>query len=161
MPRQKQGAGRHDIPERDGVIYASRVSVSAVAEALKSFRGQTVPGSLFERTDGNNIALATLTLDDGTTLVDLDDATELAHRRITPSHVASIDRPTTQAIARRIFDEGAAGIAWWSALKSSWKNATLFETRVKGRLLAVDIEILRPGLELVARAAAEVFVRFK
>src|SRR6202023_1254219 len=39
FPREFQGEGRHDNPERYGCLYVSEVAVSAVAEALAMFRG--------------------------------------------------------------------------------------------------------------------------
>ena len=161
VPRQKQGAGRHDIPERDGVLYCSEIAGSAVAEAIKSFRGQSVPRSVFIRPGGMTIALATLELDDAIALIDLDDSAHLASRGITPSQVASSHRPTTQGIARRLFDEGSPGFTWWSALKSSWKNATLFESRVRAHMKIRDVSSLSADLDAVVHAAGEMFVTFR
>jgi hypothetical protein len=43
--------------------------------------------------------------------------------------VATRRRATTQAMAASIFEEGAAGLLWWSALEAEWINATLFFER--------------------------------
>jgi hypothetical protein len=134
VPRDKQGAGRHDIPERDGVLYCSTVVISAVAEAIKSFRGRTIRNDLFRRPDGLVVSVAGYELDDGIKIVDLNDPQNLAKRRLTPAQIATFDRKTTQGIARRFYDEGIAGFSWWSTLEAGWRNVTLFESRVKKHL---------------------------
>ncbi|MBI5529429.1 MAG: RES family NAD+ phosphorylase [Deltaproteobacteria bacterium] len=161
VPRHKQGAGRHDVPEKDGVIYTSKIAVSAVAEALKSFRGQPAPPGVFDRPDGTRLALATFDLHNAVVLVDLDDPTELAARGLNPSLVASGLRPATQALARTLYDEGVAAFLWWSALNASWKNAALFEGRVRSGLRVTEITALRAGLDVVTRAALELNVSLK
>jgi hypothetical protein len=159
VPRHKQGAGRHDIPERDGVVYCSEVAISAVAEAIKSFRGQVVSQGIFTRPDGTVLSLATFELDDSIALIDLDDTVKLTSLGIAPSKVASPHRTVTQGIARKLFDEGNAGFTWWSALKSSWKNATLFESRVRSYLKIRDIGVLGVDMAIVGQAADEMLVR--
>jgi hypothetical protein len=159
VPRHKQGAGRHDIPEREGVIYCSKVAVSAVAETLKPFRGQTVPRRIFSRPDGTVVALATLELEDSITLVDLDDTAQLSFLGFAPSEASSTHRAITQAVARKLFDQKHPGFIWWSALKSSWKNATLFESRVSSYLKVSDIVNLGADLTIVNQIADEMFVK--
>ena len=66
-------------------------------------------------------------------LVDLDDPAVLVARGWRPSQVATRHRATTQSIARTLFDDGAVGCSWWSALDASWTNVTLFGSR-GGRL---------------------------
>jgi hypothetical protein len=39
VPREYQGNGRHDAPDRYGCLYLAEVAVSAVAEMLAPFRG--------------------------------------------------------------------------------------------------------------------------
>jgi hypothetical protein len=100
-----------------------------VAERLQPFRGQTLVDDDFQRLGNLTIALVALEIDDGASLVDLDNPQELATRDWRPSAVASRERVRTQQQARRIFDEGATGFTWWSTLLSHWTNVTLFHER--------------------------------
>jgi len=43
-----------------------------------------------------------------------------------PSHVATLRRAVTQAVAAAVFQEGAGGFEWWSTLDAEWTNVTLF-----------------------------------
>lgn len=128
-PRAQQGSGRHDNPDLYGALYLSRIEVSAVAEWLAGFRGQTLMPDDFTRTDGRRWALVGL---DGLALrgtVDLDDPLELAARQLRPSMVATCTRSTTQQVAGTLFAEGIPGFGWWSTLEASWPNVTLFAER--------------------------------
>ncbi len=64
FPRELQGLGRHDNPDRYGCLYASEAAVAAVAEALAPFRGSGAlsPGMLTRA--GLPLALARLELDE-------------------------------------------------------------------------------------------------
>jgi hypothetical protein len=128
-PQAQQGSGRHDNPDLYGALYVARVEVSAVAEWLAGFRGQSLGPDDFARTDSRRWALAGL--DDGALrgIVDLDDPLELAARRLRPSGVATRMRSTTQQVAETLFAEGVPGFGWWSTLEASWPNVTLFAER--------------------------------
>jgi hypothetical protein len=137
-PRAQQGDGRHDNPDLYGALYVSRVEVSAVAEWLGGFRGQTLVPDDFARTDGRRWALVGL---DDTALrgiVDLDDPVELAARRMRPSRVATRTPSTTQRVAATLFAEGIPGFGWWSTLESAWPNVTLFAERALDALSVAD-----------------------
>lgn len=155
VPRDRQGVGRHDNPEHYGALYLTRSPVSAVAERIQGFRGQSITDADLRRKGTDHLAL--VAFDEGTldALVDLDDPHELAARTLRPSRVATRERVTTQAIALGLFAEGHTGFTWWSALEASWTNVTLFAERVGGRpTFAGDPEpltIAHPAL----RAAAE------
>jgi len=142
VPRERQGANRHDNPDRYTAIYLAREPESAVAEAIQGFRGRTLTDADLERADGRRLALAAL--DDAAVppLVDLDDPAVLVARAWRPSQVATRHRQTTQAIARTLFDDGAAGCSWWSALEASWTNVTLFGMRAGILGLAGPVEPL-------------------
>lgn len=162
VPRAKQGAGRHDIPERDGVLYCSQMAVSAVVETIKSFRGLTITNDIFDRPNGLRVALVHLRLHDNIGLLDLDDPNQLASRQLIPSLVVSSHRQITQDMTRKLYDEGLAGFTWWSTLDSSWKNVTLFESRVRSSLqLAGDIVALHLNIYEVQQAAKHLHMRFK
>ena len=129
VARTRQGSGRHDAPERYGAWYCSRTAVSAVAECLQYLRGHAVTDADFRRVGGAAKAIVGLRLEEGLTIVDLDDPSQLVTRRIRPSQVATLRRPVTQQIAASVFEEGAFGLAWWSTLEAEWTNVTLFHER--------------------------------
>ena len=142
VPRERQGANRHDNPDRYTALYLAREPESAIAEAIQGFRGRTLTDADFERADGRRLALAAL--DDAAVppLVDLDDPATLLAWAWRPSQVATRHRDTTQAIARALYDDGAAGCSWWSALEASWTNVTLFGSRAGPLALAAPVEPL-------------------
>jgi hypothetical protein len=154
FPRELQGQGRHDNPDRYGCLYASEAAVSAVAEALAPFRasGALSPGMLMRA--GLPLALARLDLDDRGQLVDLDDPHVLTRRGLRPSRVATRTRTVTQAYAARLFDEtsGVVGLRWWSTLEAGLINLTLFD-RAASRLSLLDIEPLTIEHAAVVEAA--------
>ena len=133
VARVRQGVGRHDNPLQYGALYVSRSPESAVAESIQKFRGQTLTDADLELVDGRRYALAAI--DDaalpaaGLQTVDLDEPRELVQRDLRPSRIATRLRERTQPVALAIFDEGAAGIGWWSTLEASWPNVTLFAPR--------------------------------
>jgi len=129
VPRDRQGAGRHDSPGRYGTFYAARSAVAAVAETIQAFRGRDLSGDDLELADGSRLTLAAL--DDAAlgVVVDLDEPAVLVEQGWRPSGVASRNRIVTQAMAVRAFDAGALGLSWWSTLDSAWTNVTLFAER--------------------------------
>jgi hypothetical protein len=156
VPRDRQGAGRHDSPGRYGAFYAACSAEAAVAEAIQAFRGRDVSDSDLELVDGSRLALATF--DDGTlgSLVDLDDPAVLVDEGWRPSGVASRDRAVTQAMATRVFEAGGRGLSWWSTLDAAWTNVTLFAERTidRGALaLAGPIDPLSTRHPVVLAAA--------
>lgn len=143
FPRELQGAGRHDNPDRYGCLYVSESPVSAAAEALAPFRGTgaLIPAMLIRA--GLPLVLARLELEDDSQLVDLDEPRVLVRTRLRPSQVATNVRAVTQAYAARIFDEhpAAVGLRWWSTLEASLANLTLHE-RAADALHLLDVEKL-------------------
>jgi RES domain-containing protein len=153
VPRTRQGANRHDNPDRYTALYLARDPISAVAEAIQGFRGRTLTDADLERADGRRLALAALDDADLPSLIDLDDPSVLVARGWRPSRVATRRRSTTQALAAALFDDGAIGCAWWSTLEAEWTNVTLFGERI-GRLpLAGPAEPLSVGHPAVVAAA--------
>jgi hypothetical protein len=154
FPRELQGAGRHDNPDRYGCLYVSESPVSAVAEALAPFRGTgaLVPGMLVRA--GVSVALAQLALADGIHLVDLDDPRVLSDRQLRPSMVATARRSLTQAHAARLYDEqpGPAGLRWWSTIEASLLNVTLFDRSLPS-LRVVDVAPLTLDHPVLREAA--------
>jgi hypothetical protein len=137
-PRAQQGSGRHDNPHLYGALYVARVEVSAVAEWLVAFRGQSLAADDFVRTDGRRWGLVGLDDSGLPDIVDLDDPSELAARGLRPSRVATRVRSTTQEVAGTLFAEGIPGFGWWSTLEASWPNVTLFAERALPALRVAD-----------------------
>jgi hypothetical protein len=156
VPRDRQGAGRHDSPGRYGAFYAARAPEAAVAETIQAFRGRDLADDDLELADGSVLTLATLddsALGDPT---DLDDPAVLVREGWRPSGVASRDRVVTQAMAVRVFEAGGLGLSWWSTLDAAWTNVTLFAERTidAGALLvAADLEQLSLRHPAVVAAA--------
>jgi hypothetical protein len=154
VPRERQGFGRFDAPDRYGAFYFSTLATSAVAEQLQAFRGRSLPASSLRRADGSVLALARIALDTAD-LVDLDDPRRLVERDLRPSQVATADRARTRPVAVRIHDEGRDGLLWWSALEAAWPNGVLFAERALGRCRLVGRpERLSPDHPSVREAAA-------
>jgi RES domain-containing protein len=156
FPREFQGTGRHDNPNRYGCLYVATTPVAAIAERLAPFRGtgDLTDGMLMR--GGRRLVLAVLLwLGDTAALVDLDDPAVLGDAGLRPSQVATRDRTTTQAQALRLHDERpeAAGMRWWSTLEASWINATLFD-RAAGSLHVEALAPLSVTYPDVVKAAA-------
>lgn len=129
FPRLQQGGGRHDNPDLYGCLYVAEEAVSCVAELLAPFRGtgRLLPSMLVRY--GKPLALAALELEDGVTVVDLDDPSTLIATRLRPSQVATRRRTATQQQAADVYESHSEAVAirWWSTLESSWINWTLFD----------------------------------
>ena len=148
VPRDRQGAGRHDSPGYYGAFYAARSAVAAVAETIQAFRGRDLSPQDLELADGSRLTLAMLDDSALSSVVDLDDPAILVEEGWRPSGVASRDRMLTQAMAVRAFDAGALGLSWWSTLDAAWTNVTLFAERT-----------LDAGAVLVGRAPEALSLR--
>ena len=129
VARARQGSGRHDAPARYGAWYCSRDAVSAIAECIQYLRGHVLADADFVRAGGATKAIVGLWVDDAIDVVNLDDSSQLLRRHLRPSQVATMRRSMTQTIAASVFDEGAAGLEWWSTLEAEWSNVTLFHER--------------------------------
>jgi hypothetical protein len=159
VPRERQGGGRHDDPDRYAALYLAREAVGAVAEAIQAFRGQELTAASLVRPDGARRALATF--DDAALapLVDLDDPVVLVERGLRPSGVATGVRRVTQRIAGQAFDDGAIGLAWWSTIEASWTNVTLFRERLPASPPVVDVTPLTLDHPALIEAAERLGVR--
>lgn len=139
FPRPFQGDGRHDNPDVYGCLYLSDRAVSCIVEQIAAFRGQRLIASLLRRR-GLPLALARLDLDDGQSLIDLDDPGVLKRERLRPSQVATRQRAATQPQALTLFHRhrSAAGLRWWSTWEATWTNVTLFD-RAAASLTLLDV----------------------
>jgi hypothetical protein len=154
FPRELQGAGRHDNPDRYSCLYVSESPISAVAEALAPFRGTGVLKPAMLCRAGLTLALARLELDADSTVLDLDDPRVLTRNRLRPSRVATRTRTITQAYATRLFDEHplVLGLRWWSSLEASLLNVTLYD-RAATRLHLGEVDLLTIEHPAVREAA--------
>jgi len=154
FPRLQQGGGRHDNPDLYGCLYVAEEAVSCVAELLAPFRGtgRLLPSMLVRY--GNPLALAAIELEDGITVVDLDEPATLMATSLRPSEVATRKRTTTQRHAAEIYESHSEAVAlrWWSTLESSWINWTLFD-RAGPSLEVGDVDELTVEHPVVLEAA--------
>jgi hypothetical protein len=127
---------------------------SAVAELLAPFRGtgKLLPSMLVRY--GKPLALAAVELEDGVTVVDLDDPSTLIATGLRPSQVATRRRTITQRQAADVYESHpeAVAIRWWSTLESSWINWTLFD-RAEDSLEVDDLNDLTIEHPVVLDAA--------
>lgn len=161
VPRARQGAGRHDDPTRYGAFYAARTPEAAVAEVILPFRGRDLADADLVLADGARQTLATFDDTALGLLSDLDDPAILVARGWRPSRVVSRDRAITQPMAVAIFEAGARGLSWWSAIDAAWTNVTLFAERTTepGHLvLAGPPEVLTIRHPMVQAAAAHLAI---
>jgi hypothetical protein len=151
FPRAFQGSGRHDNPDVYGCLYVTDREASGIVEQLAPFRGnRMLPSFLVRR--GLPLALAQLELDDAATVIDLDDPSLLARRRLRPSHVATRRREVTQPQGLAAYAEGADALSWWSTHESLWTNVTVFD-RAAPSLRIADVRPLRFGDAALTEAA--------
>jgi hypothetical protein len=143
-----------------GAWYCTTDPVAAVAERIQPLRGQSLTDDDFRRLGRLTLALVTLTLTSAAALVDLDDPAQLVARRWRPSQVATRRRAITQQMARRIFQEGAVGLLWWSTLSADWTNVTLFHERAfRDVSMAAPPRPLTTDMPEVQHAAEDLGVR--
>jgi RES domain len=154
FPRLQQGGGRHDNPDLYGCLYVAEEPVSCVAELLAPFRGtgKLLPSMLVRY--GKTLALSAIELEDGATVVDLDDPSTLIATDLRPSQVATRKRTVTQRQAAEVYEKhpGAMAIRWWSTLESSWINWTLFD-RAAASLAVGEVDELNVEHQVVLEAA--------
>ena len=128
------GRGRFDLPvDRSPVLYVAESPEHAVAEALQPWRNRPLTVHHLERAR-RRLALVRLELgqDARSVLADLCDPGALVGLETGPDRVASRWRWVTQPIAQTVWNEGYAGLRWWSAFWGDWHGAVLFTTRLEG-----------------------------
>ena len=133
FPRLFQGDGRHDNPDAYGCLYLADREPSCAVEQLARFRTQRLRPALLRRR-GLPLALATIELDDGAEVVDLDEPRTLTRERLHPSEVATRHRDVTQpqALALHGGHARAAALRWWSTFEALWSNYTVFDRAAPG-----------------------------
>lgn len=145
FPREQQGLGRHDNPERYGCIYGAEDPISAIVEALARFRGSDRLTAPMLMRSGRPLALAEIELPEDAPTIDLDDPALLAERELRPSLIATHHRELTQNIAEDLYLEhdDVVGLRWWSTFEATWRNWTLFGDRVGSLLRLVEVNEMR------------------
>lgn len=145
-----QGLGRFDNPSYYLAWYLAAEAVSAVGESfahLSSWRDEMFE---FPHIPGARRALGVYELADDLPYVDLDDPQRLVDLGVRPSQVVERNRPYTQALARRIYEEGRyKGIRWWSFHRPQWRVYCLWEIDPG----VVQVEALTVGHVAVESAA--------
>jgi hypothetical protein len=150
VPRTLQGDGRHDNPEHYGCLYVAAHAAGAVVEQLARFRGNVLVPAMLKRR-GLPLGVATLELEAGAQLVDLDEPAVLSRLALRPSRVATRHRDVTQPQALAIHGSGADGIRWWSTFEASWCNLTMFDRGLR-RVRLGDVAVLAPTHPALADA---------
>lgn len=122
-----QTSGRFDLGDRPPVLYLAESREHAVGEKLQRFRGRRLT-PLHLREFGHGLAIVPVTPAARVveTVADLTDPAILAALDVRPDVIASGDRTATQAIGRRLHEEGWSGLHWWSAITGDWHTTVLF-----------------------------------
>jgi hypothetical protein len=125
-----QGRGRWDNPSLYLCRYLATSAEAAIGESFGSLLKWTPEMLTYPALPGSERRLGVYRFDEeANPLLDLDDPGVLVARSIRPTHVVIRNRPRTQDIAARIFDEGRwAGIRWWSYHRPQWTVVALWTT---------------------------------
>ena len=150
----RNSVGRLDNPGHYRVLYAANKAIAAVAEAFGSFELWTAGMLAGSPTlPGSRRAIAAYEIPDTVKILDLDDGSALARRKLRPSQVVTRDRGITQAWALRIFQAGGfAGVKWWSYYNPDWGAAGLWDITNVDVLSVAELTVDSDVLE-EARAA--------
>ncbi|HEY0277487.1 MAG TPA: RES family NAD+ phosphorylase [Solirubrobacterales bacterium] len=156
FPREQQGLGRHDNPDRYGCIYGAEDPISAIVEALARFRGSGRLTAPMLARSGRPLALAEIELPEDAPTIDLDDPVLLAEWELRPSLIATHHRELTQDIAEDLYLEhdDVVGLRWWSTYEATWRNWTLFGDRAGPLLRLVEVNEMRLDDPDIREAAA-------
>jgi hypothetical protein len=142
-------------------LYASKHAVSAIAERLQEFRGQTIVNNDLYQGE-LPLSLVSFELTENVPLLDLVQASELSTWGIDPLQVATKDRAISQRLARMLYEKGIPGFLWWSSLEPSWTNASLFESRAASNILVErPIKPLTTTMPELIEAAKKIGVQLK
>lgn len=141
------------------MAYLAASPEHAVAEVIQPWRGGRI-GPAHLRRAGLPLGLVRVTLASrSASLADLCRAEVLLRLAAEPDRTASRDRAITQAIARRIWDDGYAGLRWWSSFRGDWHTYVLFMERVDGAVRFEVPEVLEPDHPAVRSGAEMLGIR--
>jgi hypothetical protein len=144
-----QGGGRWDNPALYDTWYLSTSPEGAIAETFGNLPewGPTMFETPF--LPGGRRALATFSVPDDLSMVNLDDAQTLVERGMRPTQVVIRNPGYTQGQAARAFAERDslgnrrwAGISWWSFHRPIFTNLALWETATSPAPLTLVSETL-------------------
>lgn len=131
-----QGHGRLDNPAHYDTWYFATTPEAAVGETFADLSRWSAGMFAFPKVPGARRALGTFEVDDGTPVLDLDDARALYERRLRPTQVIARNRAVTQSWALAVYDERDdrgqrrwAGIRWWSFQRPHWTVIALWYAR--------------------------------
>lgn len=125
------GRGRFDLPRSlSPCLYLADSAEHAIAEVMQPWRGQEIGAPHLLRA-GHPLALVQMSLPEtlASKLVDLCNPKVLANLDVCPDRTASRHREVTQPLSRRVWEEGASGLRWWSAFWGDWHTTVLFTAR--------------------------------
>jgi RES domain-containing protein len=145
------------------VRYLAESPEHAIGEVLSPFRGTDFRPA-YLRQGGHQLALVEVAL--APSLVqrvpDCTDPAVLARLGLRPDELAHHDRTLTQAIARRLHGQGAAGLRWWSALTGAWHTTVVFTDRERaGEVGFGTPRQLEPTDSAVMRALSVLGIRVR
>jgi RES domain len=151
----RQGKGRWDNPALYRCFYLATSAEAAVGETFANLTEWTPAMLIVPGLPGSERQLGTYRVDEETNpLLDLDDPQALIDRGMRPTHVVVRNRPRTQGIAARIFDEGKwAGIQWWSCHRPQWTAVCLWADTLT--VARVDPLPGHPAVDDAARSLAK------
>lgn len=151
------GRGRFDLPPRlSPVLYLAESPEHAVAELLHPWRGRSIDDRHLTRA-GRSLASVEIRWDaPSADVVDLCDPANLVRLAVPPDRVASRDRAVTRPIAQQVWDEGAAGLRWWSRFWGDWHTVVVFTDRASVGAAGEDLRFGAPEpLQLESPAVVE------
>jgi hypothetical protein len=128
-----QGHGRLDNPRHYDTWYFATTPEAAIGETFADLSAWSEDMFEFPKVPGARRALGTFEIDDGTPVLDLDDARALYERRLRPTQVIARNRAVTQSWALEVYNERNdrderrwAGIRWWSFQRPHWTVLALW-----------------------------------
>ncbi len=143
---ESRSTGRINNPDIYQSSYWSAQPECAVAEVYGSSAVWS-PATFFglPQMRDSYQAIATIEIPDVLQLFTMDDARNLLKLKLRASRVVTRNNETTQAWARKIYNEGSyAGITWWSIWWPEWQSLGLWNIQqarvVKVERLDVDHE---------------------
>lgn len=151
------GRGRFDLPPRlSPVLYLAESPEHAVAEFLHPWRGRSIDDRHLIRAGRRLAAVEVRWHASAADVVDLCDRAVLTRLAVPPDRIASRHRVVTQPIAQRVWEDGAAGLRWWSRFWGDWHTAVVFTGRASVAGSRADVRFGGPEpLQLDSPAVVE------
>lgn len=123
-----QRSGRFDNPALYVAWYMAAEPSAAVGETFADLSEWSDAMFDFPLIPGSRRALGIYAVSDDLPYLDLDDPQRLVDLSVRPSQVVERNRPYTQALAARIYNEHKYNaIRWWSSHLPQWRVYCLWE----------------------------------